>query len=268
MFGGAPMYAQENMAWKVGDGSAMVKRSSYRAGSSNQINTHTKKTIKNASLNIEVKNVKQIIKQVTDYLQQVKGYIASSNYQQAQYNQGPTANMTLRVPAESLNTTLEKIKGLATKVNYESIQSKDISDSYYDVKNQLENLNLAKQQLEKILNQADTIKDKVAVYKILADKEKQIKVLSAKMQYYDESVAYSKINLTIRTMPIVQSKQQRTWNIVPTAKLAFEQLINSISNILEIIIYGTVYLIPILLLWIFILTLIFMIVRKVKHRKE
>src|SRR5207249_2644267 len=76
---------------------------------------------------------------------QYGGFVAGSTIRDAGDHR--EANLTLRVPAQSLSLALADLRGLARTVTDESRSSQDVTEEYTDVESNLRNLRATETQL-------------------------------------------------------------------------------------------------------------------------
>lgn len=280
-FGGAGNQQAEAVAWTSSN--AMVEPARMSPGTKfaskiyppsdtiliNQLKK--RKIIKNADLVLEVTHVDKTIHTITQIINRYKGYIASSQYTKQTQTTGATASLVIRVPAASLTQAVLDIKQLAVRILNATISSQDITKTYYDLKSQLSHLELATNQLNRLLTQATKVKGRLALFKLLAQKEQAISRIQSQMTYYDKAVAMSKISVYLTQPKPQKQKELRTWAISPVANVAFQSLLNSLSNLLDYTILFFIYILPILLTWLIIIWIgiyVIKIIFRISRRKN
>jgi len=96
--------------------------------------------IKNANLSITVDDPEKTIKAISTLASSLGGHVVSSNTYQTYANNGiqiPEGQITIRVPSESLDDALERIKGDVVEVNSENVSGEDVTDRYVDLQSRL-----------------------------------------------------------------------------------------------------------------------------------
>lgn len=207
--------------------------------------------IRNAELFMQVNNVPQAIHAISTFAETSNGYVVRSNINEDPYNRGNTsAEISIRVPAEGLNSALQQLKSMAYKVIQESISGEDITQQYVDLESQLGNLQQSKKQLEKIMAGATNTEDVLKVQQRLSETQGQIDVLQGQIKYYKESVAFSLITIHLTMNPTIEEKSQSQWKITEAFKSSFINLMNGLRDFTYSVIQIVVYFLPLALLWV------------------
>ena len=99
--------------------------------------------------------------EIADMAEDRGGFVVNSNLYKTTTSSGaevPTANITIRVPVEDLDMTLEKIKGLVEDPDIdilsEDISGQDVTKEVTDLESRLRNLEAAEEQLLEIMEDA------------------------------------------------------------------------------------------------------------------
>jgi hypothetical protein len=156
--------------------------------------------IMNADMTISSRNPETVVDSVASMAQNFGGFVVSSNLRQKEGAYGievPEANITIRVPARRLQQAIETIKGLAGEVLYVSQTGQDVTSEYTDLQSRLRNLEEAAAQLSLIMETAEDTEDVLDVYQELMKVNEEAEVIRGQIQYYEQSAAYSSIDLTI-----------------------------------------------------------------------
>lgn len=124
-------------------------------------------------------------------LEALEGWVASARTEE------DWLQMSLRVPVDLLQPLLEFLEGLA-RVDSKSLETTDITQSYYDLQTRIENQQALVARLRRYLNEARSIEDILAVESKLAETTAHLESLLAQRLTWDREVAYSRIELTVR----------------------------------------------------------------------
>jgi hypothetical protein len=204
--------------------------------------------IKNANLSLVVKEPAAAVDSIGALAESLGGFVVGSNVYQtstdAAGNRVMQARITIRVPADKLQTALSQIKGLAVTVNSENTSGEDVTAQYTDLESRLRNLEAAEAQLQKIMDGAIKTEDVLAVYHQLVYIREQIEQVKGQMKYYRESAAMSLISVDL--IPDVLSQPIRVggWKAEGVAKEALEALVRAFQGIATALIWGAVYVLP------------------------
>jgi hypothetical protein len=109
----------------------------------------TRMIIRNASMSLVVRDAAGVLQQVTTMVDGKGGYVADTK--QWKEREQVRANATLRIPATELMPVLAAIRGMAIRVESESVNAQDVSQEFSDLNAQLRNLQAAETELRELL---------------------------------------------------------------------------------------------------------------------
>lgn len=208
----------------------------------------TRMVIKNANLSIIVEDPLQKLDSIIAMAEEMGGYVVDSNIWQNTLNNGvkvPHVNVTIRVPAERLDETLDRIKTGVSEISAENVSGQDVTSEYTDLESRLRNLEAAEAQLQKIMDEAVRTEDVLQVYNNLVSVREQIEVIKGQMKYYEEAARLSRISVDITADEEAQPIQIGGWQPVGVAKEAIETLINTLQTLGDIAIWFILCVLPI-----------------------
>ncbi|MGB9672553.1 MAG: DUF4349 domain-containing protein [Anaerolineales bacterium] len=229
---------------------ALSKQAEQTANFSNAPTADVERmVIKNANLALIVKDPPQALDAISQIAEKMGGYVVSANMYQAQSQSGktlPHATITIRVPADKLNQTLQEIKALSPELpRSENIESQDITSQYTDLESRLRNLKDTEEQLRKIMDQAYSTEDVLSVYNQLTQVREQIEVIEGQMKYYRESAALSAITTELIAEEEVEPLSIAGWKPVGVARDALQALINAMKYIINLVIWLVIFILPV-----------------------
>ena len=154
--------------------------------------------IRTVSLTIGVTDVQEAYRQVERVALEQGGLIAGSQIRQE--GDRTTATMTVRVPADSANvqTTLERLRGIAGKVVDEQAQAQDITEEHVDLESRLRNLRATEDSLLALLAKAQRVEDLIQIQRELTNVRGQIEQIQGRKQALERRSELATINLQIR----------------------------------------------------------------------
>ncbi|WP_058480608.1 DUF4349 domain-containing protein [Legionella waltersii] len=223
--------------------------------------------IRNAQLSLQVNDIPKVMDAIIQLADNSGGYVVSSTFNQdTVYGGGSSAEVKIRVPAKGLNSALQRLKGLATKVIQESISGEDITQQYVNLESELKNLKDTKLQLGKIMQGATKTPDVLSVFEELSETQRKIDVTEGQIKYFKESVAFSLITIDISMNPDIKINQDSQWKIAQVFSESYKQLINYLREFTYGVIEFSVYLLPLILLWGIILCVVIWIAKSIYFR--
>jgi hypothetical protein len=214
-------------------------------------NSIQRMVIKNADVSIVVDDPLQKLDSIVAMAEEMGGYVVDSNVWQNTLSSGtkvPHVNVTIRVPAERLDETLDRIKEDTSEILSENVSGQDVTGEYTDLESRLRNLEAAETQLQKIMDEAVKTEDVLQVYNNLVSVREQIEVIKGQMKYYEESARLSRISIDITADEEAQPIQIGGWQPAGVAKEAIETMIKSLQTLGDIAIWFVLCVLPIAIL--------------------
>ena len=231
----------------------------------------TRMVQKSASITITVADPANSQKQIAELTEKMGGFVVSSSASQEYYNDNvylPKAYLTIRVPAERLNEMLEYIEDQTADpsrdVRNKTISGVDITSEFVDTNSRLASLEKTLTKLYEILDTAETAEETMLVYSDIANTEQEIEVLKGQINYMQESVALSSINVTINSVRPAPSVTVKKWQPWETVKDAFEVLLETGKDVINGVIYFVIVGIPVLLIIAIPVILIILIIKTIR----
>ena len=218
------------------------------ADSTASTTTIERMVIKNADLSIVVDDPEKSMDAIAEMSEELGGFVVTSNLYQTTLSGGlkvPHASITIRVPAESLDEALAKIKEGAGEILSENVSGQDVTREYTDLQSRLRNLESAEAQLVEIMDEAKGTEEVLEVYNNLVSVREQIEVIKGQMQYYEQAAALSMISVELTADEAIQPLQIGGWQPVGTAKDAIETLIKTLQFVADAAIWVVLCVLPI-----------------------
>jgi hypothetical protein len=226
--------------------------------------------IRNASLDIVVLDTEGAVDQIDALAEELGGFVIESNLNE--YQGGMRAYLRLRVPAETLDTALERIRDLAMDVRRENVSGQDVTEEYVDLQSRMRHLEATEERLLTFMAEAEDTEAALEVYDRLQNIQADIEQVKGRMQYLEESAAMATITLDITPSELAQPIQVGGWRPRGTLRNAFESLIRVFQFLVDALIVIAVLVIPILaVIALPVVGLVFLIraiVRRRRKRKE
>lgn len=208
--------------------------------------------IMNANLEIAVDDPGAAMSDIQKMAADMGGFTVSS-YIYKTYTSGglevPAATITVRVPADKLNTALDQIKALtgdAAKYTLsENISGQDVTQEYTDLKSRLRNLEEANAKLSELYDSATKTEDALAIYQQKVQVTEQIEVLKGQIQYYEQASSKSAITVQIVAKETIAPVTIGKWQPAGVARDAVQSLINFGKGLVNFLIWLGILVIPV-----------------------
>ena len=228
--------------------------------------------IKNANLSIVVVDPIEAVDSIGSMAENLGGFVVFSNTYKTTTASGievPVANITIRVPAQDLETALAEIRDLVenpdTDILKEEISGQDVTAEVTDLESRLRNLKQTEQKLLEILDKAEETEDVLSVFRELTNIREQIEVLEGQIKYYRESARLSAISVNIQAQEAVAPITIGGWQPAAEAQKALQALIDGVKYLVDFLIWLVILIIPLLLI---IGAPIYLIAKFIQRRKK
>lgn len=151
------------------------------------------------SLTAETENLTDAMGLLAEKIQASDGYVESQSISGTAVNSGrsPSAYITVRVPAEQLDSFVEDVSGM-TNVVSSSRYVEDITLSYTDTEGRVKALKTEEARLLELMEQAQTMSDLLEIEERLTEVRYQLENYTSTLRLYDNQVDYATLDLTLR----------------------------------------------------------------------
>jgi len=208
-------------------------------------------------LQLVVRDTGTAQEEVVSLVETAGGYIASSS--SIAYEGGlRRTTLTVRVPAEAFNATMDGLRELALEVSRDVTDSEDVTQEYVDLESRLKALEVKAARLEELMEEAEDTEAVLAVYEELSETQAEIEQTKGRMQYLERVSAMATITVTLVPDELSQPLEIAGWRPGGTVKRAIEALIAAFQFLVDALIWIVLVVIPVLL---FIGLLIYALIR-------
>lgn len=160
-----------------------------------------RKIIRNADLQLEADAPEQAQQKITAIAESKNGFVVES--QQSSTNlkatTRDTVTMTVRVPAEKFNETLDEIRKTANRVVVETVKSDDVTEEFIDIEAQLKAKKALEAQFLEIMKRANTVSDALDVQRQLAEVRGEIEKIEGRKRFLENQTSLSTIKIRLQT---------------------------------------------------------------------
>ena len=151
--------------------------------------------VRTADMTMVVNDVATTLDQIAGLAEDIGGYVVSS--QRWQDDERLAGTISIRVPADDFGDVMGALRSLAVDVTHENTSSQDVTEEYVDLTAELTNLEATEEQYIRLLDQAETVEDVLAVQKELSRTRGEIERTKGRMQYLERTSATSLINVRL-----------------------------------------------------------------------
>ena len=203
--------------------------------------------IRTANLRLVVGDTDDALDAITEMVESNGGWVVSSDIYQ--YSDSKQGTITVRIPSTGFNSALDAMKGLAVEVTNESVSGQDVTEEFVDLSLRLENLEATADRVRSFLEDATKVEDALAVNQELSRLEGEIELLKGRREFLSQSAQFSTITIELTPDELNQPIEVAGWRPQGIAKEAIEALIDALQGTGSFLIWFTIYVLPIGLLY-------------------
>ncbi|MDX9846387.1 MAG: DUF4349 domain-containing protein [Tenuifilaceae bacterium] len=151
--------------------------------------------IKTAYLSLEVNSYEQYRAKVDSLAKIYKAWISSENM--STYDYRISNNITIKVPAHSLESLTNELMAIAKRIENQRIETLDVTEEFIDNESRLKNHRAVEQKFIALLKRTDSIEQILQIESKLAEVRSQIESIEGRLKYLSTRVSFSDLNLYI-----------------------------------------------------------------------
>lgn len=207
--------------------------------------------IRTGSITVTVDDTREVLETVEEHIESMASdgaFVVSSNVYGGTTDVSPYISISIRVPAERFDETMQFLTDLAVEGTTPTMSQsgQDVTEEYVDLASRLESLEAARDRLQEIMANAQTTEELLLAESQLTQREAEIESIKGRMQFLSQSAALS--NITIELQPYVLSQPVDTrWRPAETIREALDALLESLRDLGDFLIYTVIVCGPYLL---------------------
>jgi hypothetical protein len=151
--------------------------------------------VRTGDMAMVVDDVESSIDSIKQLAETYEGWVVSSSMWKN--GEALAGSISIRVLAEHFDSVLKALRTMAVEVQYENTSSRDVTEEYVDLSASLENLEATEQQLQVIMDKAETVEDILDVQRELTRVRGEIEQTKARMQYLEQTSSTSIIHIQL-----------------------------------------------------------------------
>jgi hypothetical protein len=172
-----------------------------------------------------------------------RGFVADSHSSEGQ---SPSGAVTLRVPVQSFEATLTQVRDLPkTKVVSQQTAGEDVTNKYVDQQARVRSLVATRTTYERLLAQANSINDTLAVQSRITDVQTQIEQLQGELRVLGDQTSYGTLAVTVDEGPTKVAPVHHQSGMSEAFHRSLDRFVNGIEAIVGIL--GPLLLVALLL---------------------
>ncbi|PIS05360.1 MAG: hypothetical protein COT81_01565 [Candidatus Buchananbacteria bacterium CG10_big_fil_rev_8_21_14_0_10_42_9] len=214
--------------------------------STDTIDPNDRKIVKNGSLSLVVNKIDEAVMAISDFANNAGGFVQNVSVREVNDNV-KSGTITVKVPADQLETVFDQAKSIAVKVAREDINTQDVTEQYIDLDAQVRNLKREEESYLKILEQAKTIEEILNVSQRLSYVRGQIERIEGQLNYLSRQIEMSTLTISLTSEADVQIFGV-VWSPLAEIKRAIRNMFSSLVSYANALI-ALVFALPVLILW-------------------
>lgn len=215
----------------------------------------TRQVITTGHMELVVEDAGAAADGITSLVNSVGGYIGATNLYQISVGSGQAlrGTITLRVPADRLDEVIAALEEMAVDVRSENLSRQDVTDQFSDTQAQLRALTATEEELLELLsdvrNRPNATADEImSVYTRITEIRTQIERLQGRLNLLEDQVRLSTLEVSLIPDASNQPVVQAGWQPGEEARAALRTLISATQGVADLLIWGVLFLLPLLLM--------------------
>ena len=226
------------------------------------------KLIRTVRMDVETEDLEALLPQISSKIIALGGYVENqelyngSSYSSYRYR---SANLTIRVPAEQLNSFVEDVKGVSNVVTYNE-STENVTLQYVSTESRMKALEVEQERLLELLSKAENMADLLEIEARLTDVRYELENVTSQLRVLSNQVDYATIHLSISQVKIyTETEEQTVWQRIGSG---FRENLRDIGeNLTDGFVWVITYS-PQLILWAVIISAAAVILKKKLAKKR
>lgn len=219
-------------------------------------------TVQDTNMSMLVADVAVVLKGIEKQAVAAGGYMVNKNISKPEG--AANGYISLRVPTEKREETMDVIRGLGVKVVSENVSGYDVTDQYVDIEGRIASLAKTKAKIEAIMDQATRVSDLMDIQMQLTNIEQQIDSYKGQQKYLEQTAKLTLISVSLSTDELsLPYAPDKAWRPTVVFKMAVRSLVGTLRDVGSAAIWIVVYA-PV---WVVVLGAIYLF-KKIKSRKS
>ena len=226
------------------------------------------KLIKTVRMDVETEDLLELLPKLGSKIDRLGGYVENQElYNGSSYSshRHRSANLTIRVPAESLNSFVEDVKGVSNVVTYNE-STENVTLQYVSTESRMKALEVEQERLLELLAKAENMTDLLEIEARLTDVRYELENVTSQLRVLSNQVDYATIHLYISQVTVYTETQEQTvWQRIGSG---FKENLQDIGeNLTDFFVWAVTYS-PQLILWAVIIAAAAVILKKKLTKKR
>ena len=191
------------------------------------------KLIRKVNINAETEDLETLLGSLTAQINALEGYIENQElYNGSSYssNRHRSANLTIRIPADKLDSFIGEIKDVSNVISYNESQD-DVTLTYVSTESRIKALETEQERLLELLAKAENMSDLLEIEARLTDVRYELESVTSQLLVLANKVDYATVYLYIsQVKTFTEVEEQTVWQRIGSG---FKQNLEDIKVGLE-----------------------------------
>ncbi|MCB0195857.1 MAG: DUF4349 domain-containing protein [Anaerolineae bacterium] len=223
----------------------------------------TRVIIYTGDISLVVQDTQESVDAITAMASEMGGFISGSNvYESGDVLRG---SITVRVPADRYQDTLAQLREMAIRVERENSTTQDVTEEFTDLQARKTNLEFTEEALQQLLEERQRVgstSDILEVYRELTSIRGQIEQIEGRLRYLANQSALSTITIQLTPDVLYQPVSIAGWEPQGVAKEALQSLVAALQGLVNVLIWGIVFVLPLLLVLLIPVVIVALVIRR------
>ena len=243
----------------MGNGS-VVKDSATEMGQS--VPGAEQKLIRTVRMDVETEDLEALLPQINSKISGLGGYVENQElYNGSAYSsyRHRSASLTVRIPAEQLESFTEDVKGVSNVVSYNE-STENVTLRYVSTESRMKALEVEQERLLELLGKAENMADLLEIEARLTDVRYELESVTSQLRVLANQVDYATIHLYISQVKVyTETEEQTVWQRIGSG---FKENLQDMGEDLTDFFVWVVTYSPQLILWAIVIAVAVTVLKK------
>ena len=220
------------------------------------------KLIKTIRMETETEDLDALLPQINAKISALGGYVENQElYNGSAYSsyRHRSASLTVRIPAEQLNSFTEDVKGVSNVVSYNE-STENVTLRYVSTESRMKALEVEQERLLELLAKAENMSDLLEIEARLTDVRYELESVTSQLRVLANQVDYATVHLYISQVKVyTETEEQTVWQRIGSGFK--ENLKDMGENLTDFFVWIVTYS-PQLILWAVVIAVAVTVLRK------
>ncbi len=226
--------------------------------------------IRTGNISIDVEDTIEVQEEIEAIVQRYAdagAFVVSSSESGNRGDRQPSISMAIRVPSSEFEIVMDEIAGLGVEVNFREQSGQDVTEEFVDLQARIESLEIARDRLLEIIEEAQTTEELLLAEQQLTQREAELESLKGRAQFLQESAQLSSISVQLEPFILNQPIDNR-WNPSVTVRRAVDGFIDGFQGLVDFLIIFLISVLPFLVVFGGILYFVIRVVVRLARRRR